>query len=161
LAREGFEVVAVSGKSESHSYLLGLGATRVLPREKAVDPTDKAILKPQWAGVVDTVGGPILSTAIKGVKYGGAVTCCGNAASAELNLTVYPFILRGISLLGIDAAACDMEVRKRVWAKIAGVWKLPGLGSMAVSITLEELDGYIEKMLKGRVCGRVVLSHVH
>jgi len=159
LAREGFEVVAVSGKSDKEQFLLDLGAQRVLPREKAVGSAQRAILKPQWAGVVDTVGGPILATAIKGVKYGGAVTCCGNAASADLDLTVYPFILRAVSLLGIDAAECAMEMRKRVWLKLAGKWKLPGLESMAVTITLEELDQYIEKILHGRVSGRVILRH--
>ena len=159
LAREGFDVVAVSGKSDKNQFLLDLGAQRVLPREKAVGSPQRAILKPQWAGVVDTVGGPILATSIKGVKYGGAVTCCGNAASADLDLTVYPFILRAVSLLGIDAAECDMEIRKRIWTKLAGKWKLPDLESMDVTITLEELDRYIEKMLHGQVSGRVILRH--
>lgn len=159
LARLGFTVTAVSGKSELHEFLFSLGADRVIPREKAIDTKNRAMLKAQWAGVVDTVGGPILATALKSVKYGGAVTCCGNVASPDLELTVYPFILRGISLLGVDAAECDMEVRRRLWNKLAGPWRLANLEELAVIVTLPELEGYIENMLKGRSRRRVVLQH--
>lgn len=157
--REGFSVTAVSGKPEQHNFLKDLGAERVISREQATDTKGRALLKGQWAGVVDTVGGPILATAIKSTRYGGAVTCCGNVASPDLPLNVYPFILRGVALLGIDAAECGMEIRKQVWHKLAGPWKLEELGALARVITLEELDGSIEEMLKGRMKGRVVLKH--
>lgn len=159
LARQGFTVTAVSGKPEQHEFLLSLGADRVISREKAIDTKNRAMLKAEWAGVVDTVGGPILETALKRVKYGGAVSCCGNVASPNLELTVYPFILRGVSLLGVDAAECDMEVRRRLWAKLAGAWKLENLEELAVIVTLPELEKYIEDMLKGLNKQRVVLQH--
>lgn len=161
LAHAGFEVTAVSGKPEQADFLQKLGASRMISREEATDTKNRALLKGQWAGVVDTVGGPILATALKSTRYGGAVTCCGNVASPELSLTVYPFILRGVSLIGIDAAECPMESRKRVWAKIAGPWKLDFLLDMATTISLAELEGKISDMLMGKVKGRVVLAHDH
>ncbi len=159
LAKEGFKVSAVSGKPDQEEFLRRLGAQALISREKAIDLKDRALLKGQWAGVIDTVGGPILATAIKGTKYGGTVTCCGNVASPELVLTVYPFILRGVSLVGIDAAECPMEVRQEVWQKISGPWKLDCLEELATFITLDELGNYIEQILKGKVKGRVVLCH--
>ncbi len=125
------------------------GVTRRYPHTPGIDA----------AGVVDTVGGPILATALKGTKYGGAVTCCGNVAAPNLELTVYPFILRGVALRGIDAAKCDMALRRRVWEKLAGPWKLDQLADLAETISLAELDQFIDIMLQGRVKGRVVLCH--
>jgi putative YhdH/YhfP family quinone oxidoreductase len=159
LARQGFAVTAVSGKADQHDFLHALGAERIISRQAATDTKNRILLKEQWAGVVDTVGGPILATALKGTKYGGAVTCCGNVAAPNLELTVYPFILRGVALLGIDAAKCDMILRRRVWDKLAGPWKLDMLADLAETISLAELDLYIETMLQGRVKGRVVLQH--
>ncbi len=159
LARQGFAVTAVSGKADQHDFLHSLGAERIITRQAATDTKNRILLKEQWAGVVDTVGGPILATALKGTKYGGAVTCCGNVAAPNLELTVYPFILRGVALLGIDAAKCDMALRRRVWDKLAGSWKLDQLADLAETISLAELDQFIDKMLQGRVKGRVVLQH--
>ncbi len=159
LARQGFSVTAGSGKADQHDYLKNLGADHIISREDAVDTKNRALMKEQWAGVVDTVGGPILATALKSTKYGGAVTCCGNVASPNLELTVYPFILRGVALLGIDAAECSMEIRKQVWEKLAGPWKIDTLEGLARIITLAELDHNIELMLQGRLKGRVVLRH--
>jgi NADPH:quinone reductase-like Zn-dependent oxidoreductase len=88
-----------------------------------------------------------------------AVTCCGNVASPNLELTVYSFILRGVALLGIDAARCNMELRRRVWTKLAGPWKLEQLTGLAETISLPELDQAIDAMLEGRMRGRLVLRH--
>jgi acrylyl-CoA reductase (NADPH) len=159
LARQGFSITAVSGKADQHDFLYSLGAEKIISRQAATDTKNRALLKEQWAGVVDTVGGPILATAIKGTKYGGAVTCCGNVAAPDLELTVYPFILRGVALLGIDAAKCDMALRRLVWEKLAGPWKLEMLADLAETISLAELDRYIDEMLQGRIKGRVVLYH--
>ena len=95
--------------------LLNLGAKDIVDRRELDDTSGRALLKGRWIGVIDTVGGNILSTAIKSVKYGGSVTCCGNVSSAELSTSIYPFILRGISLFGIDSVQCDMNTRIKVW----------------------------------------------
>ncbi|MGV1100202.1 YhdH/YhfP family quinone oxidoreductase [Thiovibrio sp. JS02] len=158
LAQSGYQVAAVTGKPEQAQFLADLGAREIVPREKAVDTSERMLLKGKWAGVVDTVGGPILATAIKSTRYGGAVTCCGNAASPDLPLNVYPFILRGISLIGIDSAECAMETRIAVWNKIAGQWRLPGLERFVTEISLPELDRHIELILQGRIRGRIILN---
>jgi len=159
LARQGYSITAVSGKADQHDFLYSLGAERIISRQAAIDAKNRALLKEQWAGVVDTVGGPILATAIKSTKYGGAVTCCGNVADPNLELTVYPFILRGVALLGIDAAKCDMALRRLIWAKLAGPWKLDQLAGLAETISLTELDHAIDEMLQGRIRGRIVVRH--
>jgi len=157
LAREGFKVTAVSGKESARELLTSLGATEIISREQAVDHSGRLILKGKWAGVVDTVGGEILATALKSTRYGGAVTCCGNVAGPEFAANVFPFILRGIALLGIDSAECPMARREMLWGKLAGEWKIPGLAAITTEIGLAELDGAITRILKGQVQGRVVV----
>ncbi len=158
LAHIGYSVYAVSGKPEAHDFLKRLGAAEIISRQQAADSTGKLLLKEKWAGVIDTVGGDILTTAIKSTAYGGAVTCCGNVASADLPLSVYPFILRGVSLLGIDSAKCPMHIRKKIWQQLAGEWRLQNLDSLATECTLPELPGFIERILKGRQTGRVIVN---
>jgi putative YhdH/YhfP family quinone oxidoreductase len=158
LAKDGYRVVAATGKVEEEAFLLELGAKEILPRSKAIDTSERMVLKGRWAGVVDTVGGPILATAIKSTRYGGAVTCCGNAASPDLPLNVYPFILRGISLIGIDSASCAMEIRIPIWQKLASRWRLPDLEKLVTEISFSELDQYIENILQGKQRGRVILN---
>jgi acrylyl-CoA reductase (NADPH) len=154
----GYQVSAVTGKPEAADFLRELGAAEVIPREQAIDTKGRALLREKWAGVVDTVGGEMLATAIKATCYGGVVTCCGNVAGAELPLTVYPFILRGVTLIGIDSAECPMTVRHRVWQKLAGEWKLTDLERMAAVISLDELDRHIGLILAGKEQGRVVVD---
>ena len=117
LAKEGFHVTAASGKAAS-DFLTALGAEKIISREQVSGSTDKALLRPRWAGVIDTVGGEILAKALKSTNPWGAVTCCGNVASGELPTTVYPFILRGVTLLGIDAAECPLTLRQKIWDKL-------------------------------------------
>jgi putative YhdH/YhfP family quinone oxidoreductase len=158
LKRLGYRVCAVSGKPEAEKFLKFLGAEEIISRDQATDTTGKFLLKEKWAGVVDTVGGEILTSAIKSTAYGGAVTCCGNVASPDLSLSVYPFILRGVSLLGIDSAKCSIDVRKEIWQKLAGEWRLENLESLAAECKLPELPGHIERMLQGRHSGRLVVN---
>ena len=158
LSTSGFEVVAESGKKDQKQFLLDLGAKAVLDREEASDLSGKPLLKPRWAGAVDTVGGDILATAIKSTKYGGVLTCCGNVASPELHTTVFPFILRGISLMGIDSANCPMPLRLKVWQKISGEWKIEHLDRLATEISLDELSKHIHLMLQGKQIGRVIVN---
>jgi len=158
LKQSGFTVVAVTGKVEEHQWLRELGADDFLSREQAAIGIDRMLLRERWAGVVDTVGGNILATAIKSTKYDGTVACCGNAAAGSLPLNVYPFILRGIKLVGIDSAQCPMARREEIWQKFAGEWDIQFLENMSTTIKLAEIDVVIVKMLAGKVKGRTVID---
>jgi len=158
LAISGYQVVAVTGKLGEKQFLIDLGVKEVMSRDEATDTSGRSLLKGRWAGVVDTVGGDILATAIKSTKYGGTVTCCGNVASHELPINVYPFILRGVSLAGIDSSNCPMDIRKKFWQKLSQEWKLEKLDDLANEISFEALDRNIELILQGKQKGRVVLD---
>lgn len=158
LVKSGYRVVAVNGVLDMSDYLLGLGAKEVLSVEDALDKSGRPLLKARWAGVIDTVGGDILSTAIRSTVYGGTVTSCGNAASPDLPLTVYPFILRGVSLLGIDSVNCPMDIRMEIWRRLSLEWKLPHLEQIASEITLTGLEERIDVILNGKQRGRTVVN---
>ena len=158
LAGLGYRVVAVSGKPEAHDFLTGLGASGIIGREEAMDGSGRPLLKGRWAGVVDTVGGDILATAVKTTHPFGIITCCGNVASPDLPLTVFPFILRGVCLQGIDSQNCPMDQRLRVWEKLAGEWKINKLRELCREIGLEQLDENIALILQGKQRGRVVVN---
>ncbi len=158
LAGLGYRVAAVTGKLDQEDFLRGLGASEVIDRQRAVDQSGRAMLKGKWAGVVDTVGGEILATSIKSTRYGGVVTACGNAASPDLPLNVYPFILRAVSLVGIDSAECPMANRERIWQLLAEDWRPEDLEQFAAEITLEQLPEAIDAMLAGRHRGRTVVN---
>ena len=157
LAKEGFEVVAASGKKGS-AYLLSIGATEVIGRESVNNGVGKALLRPKWAGVVDTVGGNILAYGLKTTKPCGAVTSCGNVASGDLPITVYPFILRGISLLGIDAAECPLALRKQIWQTIASKWQVEHLATITSEISMDMIGDHIDLMLAGKTTGRIIIN---
>jgi len=158
LAKLGYTVTAATGKAEAGEFLRLIGAAEIISRQTAIDLSGKLLLKEKWAGVIDTVGGEMLATAIKSTGYNGAVTCCGNVASPDLPLSVYPFILRGVSLLGIDSAKCPIAVRRNIWQKLAGKWKLENLASLVTACRLQELPDLIERMLQGRQTGRVIVN---
>lgn len=157
LGKLGFNVVAATGKTSEHDFLKGLGAKTIISREEADDTSGRPLQKPRWAGVVDTVGGNILATALKTAKYGGLVAACGNAMSPELNVNVFPFILRGVSLLGVDSVEIPMRARQMAWSKLAGEWRID-LSSIVKEVSLEELNPQIDAILKGGVRGRVVVD---
>lgn len=158
LAKLGYDVVASTGKADQKQFLLDLGAKEIIGREESSDDSGRPMLKGRWAGVVDTVGGNILVTAIKTTRQFGVVTCCGNVGGADLPLNVYPFILRGIILAGIDSQNCLREVREEIWRKMASDWKLDSLDALAKEISLEELEENIELILKGGQTGRVLVN---
>ena len=158
LVQSGYEVVGVSGKVEEKDFLQRLGVKEIISRQDAADTSGRPMLKEKWAGVIDTVGGEILATAIKSTKLNGNITCCGNVASPDLPLTVFPFILKGISLYGIDSQHCPMNTRVKIWEKLAGDWKLNNLDTIASEISLDDLDDRIELMLAGKVKGRTVVK---
>ncbi len=157
LAKEGYQVAAVSGRAETRDYLLELGAQEIISADDATDTSGKPLLPAKWAGAIDTVGGPLLATTIKSMQYGGAVTCCGNVASPELPLTVYPFILRGVTLMGIDSQNCPMPTRVQVWQNLANKWKLPHLDKMTTETTLEGLTEEIDLILQRKHKGRTIV----
>ena len=158
LAKSGFEVVASTGKMEQAEFLKSIGAKEVISREDSTDESGKLLLKGNWAGVVDTVGGDILATAIKSTSQRGVVSTCGNVASHDLNINVYPFILRGVTLVGIDSASCPMQRRISIWEMMSTSWKLDNLEELTRTVSLEELDKEIDIILKGGQVGRVVVD---
>jgi len=158
LKKAGYIVTASTGKTGQEQFLTDLGAEEVITREDLTDSSGRLLLKGQWAGVVDTVGGEMLATAIKSTRQRGVVTTCGNVASHDLNINVYPFILRGVTLAGIDSQSCPMERRKLVWEKMSGEWKPYVLDSICRTVSLEGLDTEIDVILKGGQVGRVIID---
>ena len=164
LAKLGYTVVAAAGLMDDAEFaqyeekLKGLGASRVIPASEVDDTSGKLMFKGIWPGVVDTVGGNILATMVKSAAYGGVVTTCGNAAGHELDMNVYPFILRGVSLLGVDSVECPMDRRLKVWEKLAGEWKLDNLEELSAEITLDEVEERIQLLLNKESKGRAVVK---
>ena len=158
LAKIGFRVVAATGKVSEADFLKRLGASEVIDRRKLDDPSGQPISSARWAAGIDTVGGNILSTLIKTTHYRGAIACCGLVASPELNTTVFPFILRGIKLIGIDSVLCPMDLRLKIWQKIAADWKVDALEDLIAECELQALDGQIDRILAGQMRGRVVVN---
>lgn len=160
LKKLGYRVAAITGKETEKQYLLDLGATEVILRKDFEELQNRPLLKPLFAGAIDTVGGVILENMIKSVHPLGVVTACGNAGSIKLELTVFPFILRGVSLIGIDSQNYPMDYREQVWNKLANDWKLDNLESNATTISLAELSEKLNLMLTGNLKGRTVLKLV-
>ena len=158
LSRAGYRVVAATGKSAESGFLQTLGAAEVIGREQVLAWAERPMMKERWAGVVDVVGGEMLAAAIKATRYGGTVTCCGLVGSADLNVNVFPFILRGVSLLGIDSVQCPRRMREAVWEKLAGEWKPADLEATATECTLQSLEGYIQRVLNGSSRGRTLVN---
>ncbi|HSF59479.1 MAG TPA: YhdH/YhfP family quinone oxidoreductase [Candidatus Binatia bacterium] len=158
LAKAGFHVVAATGKTEEKDFLTRLGAAQVISRAEADDRSGRPMLKGRWGGVVDTVGGNILATAIKSTKDDECIACCGNAMSADLAVSVFPFILRGISLLGVNSVETATGDRLLAWQKLAREWKLDLSGDLVSECPLEELSPKIDQILKGGIRGRVVVN---
>lgn len=158
LAKAGYRIVAATGKPDENDFLRGLGAADVIGRESVLAGAERPMMKERWAGVVDVVGGGMLAAAIKSTRYGGTVTCCGLVGSADLVVNVFPFILRGVSLLGIDSVQCPDDVRRSVWERLGRKWKPAGLESAASECTLQTLEEHIQTMLNGGSRGRVLVN---
>jgi acrylyl-CoA reductase (NADPH) len=158
LAKAGYSVTALSGKPDAVDFLKALGAAEVVGRDAVQSDSKKPLLKQVWDGAVDTVGGDILAATLKSISYGGAVTCCGLVAAAELNTTVLPFILRGVTLLGVDSVSYPMPLRQQLWDKLATVWKFAALDDITREVSLDDLQAEIDSILKGGQKGRVVVK---
>jgi acrylyl-CoA reductase (NADPH) len=157
LAGRGYEVVASTGTAEAREWLEELGAASVIDRAELSSPSERPLLKQIYAAGIDTVGGHTLVNLLKSLRYGGAAAACGMVQSPELALNVFPFILRGVSLLGVDSAACPMPRRLEVWNRLAGEWRPRGLETVATEVGLEDLGEAVERILAGRTTGRVVV----
>ena len=158
LASLGFNVYAGTGRASERNYLLGLGAKDIIPREELLKGTYKPVLKERWAGTVDTVGGDILFNALKATKYGGSVACCGMVASPEFQANVFPFILRGVNLLGVDSVELPLEIKAHIWQEFASHWKLDKLEQMCSEIGLADLPDALERIYQGQQKGRVLVK---
>lgn len=158
LNKLGYSIIAATGKPEAKDKLLKLGAKDIILREELDDNSGRTLLKGRWTGVIDTVGGNVLATALKSTNYGGTVTTCGNVASHELSINVYPFILRGISLLGVDSVQCPMELRLKLWNLLSNEWKPDNLTLNYKEVYLNDLDSKIDMILQGKLIGRTVVN---
>lgn len=156
LARAGFSVTAVTGKADAADFLKSLGASEVVGREAIIE-TQRPMLKEQWAGVIDVVGGDMLASALKATRYGGTVTCAGLVGSPELHTTVFPFILRGVSLIGIDSAETDRANRITAWNRMASDWKPDCLETLTTEITLDEVPDKLKQILQGQAHGHYLV----
>lgn len=158
LSKLGYNVIAATGKTEERELLLSLGASDIIHRDQVDDDSGRPMLRGKWAGVIDTVGGNILATAIKTTNYGGIVTCCGNVKGHEFSSSVYPFILRGVSLFGIDSVQCPRDLRLELWNKMSLEWKSDNLEAHVHEISLDALSERIEMMLAGQHKGRSIIN---
>jgi len=157
LSKLGYNVTAVTGKKDKLDYLKQLGAKNIIDR-KELEGEPKVLGKGLWDGVVDTVGGVILSNAISQTKHSGIVAMCGNAADIKLNTTVMPFILRGVKLWGIDSVMVSKKRREFVWSQVSDLVDFKFLEKYTKIVNLEELLDIFPNILKGEIAGRVLVD---
>ena len=158
LSKLGFDVIALSGKEQQVGYLKTLGAQEVILRNEFDVENKRPMGKERFAGVLDTVGGNILAEALKQVKYDGVVTCCGLVASISLNTNVFPFILRGVRLIGIDSVEASLDKKTQIWEKIANEFKINTLNELVDEISLDEIQQAYQKILQAKATGRYLVK---
>lgn len=158
-AHRGFEVVASTGKADEHAYLMGLGANEVIGRDELGGAEGRVLGPERWAGAIDCVGGATLTGVLRTLRYGAAVAASGLVAGTELPTTVYPFIIRGVSLLGVDSVLTPIGQRRALWEDLAVSVPHEALeGIVAREIGLEDLPGALAEQIAGRARGRVLLK---
>lgn len=157
LSKLGYRVVALSGRPEEADYLKSLGAEEIMPRSELSEP-GKPLAKERWAGVVDVVGSHVLANACASTQYGGVVTACGLAGGMDFPATVAPFILRGVTLVGVDSVMCPTEKRIAAWQRLEKDLDLDKLGDIAHQIGLAEAIDTATNLLAGKVRGRVIVD---
>jgi acrylyl-CoA reductase (NADPH) len=157
LAKLGYEVTASTGRPQEADYLKSLGATEIIGREELAGPV-KPLAKERWAGGVDTVGSKTLANALSMIRYGGAVAACGLAGGMDLPTTVAPFILRGVSLLGIDSVMCPQKLRREAWKRLESDLDRAKLADMTTEIALADVIGAGQRIIEGQVRGRIVVK---
>jgi len=157
LANRGYRVIASTGRPANRNFLVGLGAADIIDREELTG-SSRPLGKERWAGAVDVVGGRTLANVCANTQYGGVVTACGLTQGMEIPLTVAPFILRGISLMGIDSVYCPTEKRQEVWSALETEWDRKQQQGMITLIKLSEVIDQAHALLKGYVRGRMVVD---
>lgn len=157
LAAQGFEVWAASRSPERAAWLKALGAAEIVDASEVSEDSGKPMLPGRWAGAVETVGGPMLEVLTRSMKHRGVVTCCGMIAGTRLHTNVFPFILRGLTLVGIDSAECPYDLKVRLWNRLAGEWAPKSLDPLRREIALDEVPDALREMLRGNSRGRVVV----
>jgi putative YhdH/YhfP family quinone oxidoreductase len=158
LSKAGYKTVAISGKSKEHDFLKSMGVSEIISRNDFLNMEDKPILSAQYAGAIDTVGGDILVRIIKLLKPLGIATTCGSVAGAKLDLNVFPFILRGVSLIGVSAQNYPDNLRKILWEKLADELKPVNIIDLYQEVTLNELSETINLILAGKLKGRTIVK---
>ncbi|MEH7522655.1 acryloyl-CoA reductase [Bacillus sp. JJ1503] len=159
LSKLGYSVVASTGKDKEHEYLKSIGASRIISREEVTPEKISALGMQKWAGAVDPVGGKTLSAILSNTKYGGAVAVSGLTGGTNVPTTVFPFILRGVNLLGIDSVYCPMSTRKFLWERMASDYKPETLLSdIGKEITLNELPSTLTNILESKIKGRIIVK---
>jgi acrylyl-CoA reductase (NADPH) len=158
LSALGYRVAASTGRRSESEYLRSLGATTVIDRAELAEPTGRALESERWAACVDSVGGTTLARVLAQTRYGGAVAAVGLAGGNELHTTVIPFLLRGVSLLGIDSVMCPMPRRRQAWQRLSELVPAAALSAMATDASLEDLPALAARILAGEVRGRVVVD---
>ena len=158
LAKIGYHVICSTGKQEKHDFLKKLGANEIINRKDVDDSTGRPMLSGRWNGAIDTVGGNTLSTLIRSTKQHGAVCCFGNVTGDVLNTSIYPFLLRGITLIGVDSAGKEMDYRLNIWKRISEEWLVDDLDWLVKELSLEELSNEIDIMLQGKQAGKILVN---
>ncbi|MEI3613367.1 NADPH:quinone oxidoreductase family protein [Pseudogracilibacillus sp. SO30301A] len=158
LAKLGYEVVASTGKTSEHDYLHKIGAKEIISREDLQPEKIRALDKQRWAAAVDPVGGKTLAYVLSTTKYGGSVAVTGLTGGSNVPTTIFPFILRGVNLLGIDSVYCPMEVRAELWKRMGDDLKPKQLTEISNEITLEKLSATLNDILAGKVKGRTIVK---
>lgn len=158
LAKLGFKVTASTGRADTHDYLKQLGASTIIDRASIEKPTGKPLESERWAACIDAVGGGTLANVLASMKYHGVVASCGLAGGTKLDTTVIPFLLRGVSLRGIDSVMCPLLTRQTAWQRLAKDLKPELLDSMIVEAKLSDLPRLADEILAGKVRGRVVVD---
>lgn len=158
LSKAGYRVTASSGKPDALEYLRSIGAEEVIHRDVLSRGAAKPMDSARWAGAVDSVGGSTLETIISQTARHGCIAVCGNAGGAELHTSVYPFILRGVNLCGIDSNTCPVDDRKIVWERIASLVSSSELESMSTVISLSEIEAQSSRLLAGDIKGRILVE---
>lgn len=157
LSKLGFNVTAISGKEDKIPFLKEIGALEVILRKDFDIENKKPMVSEQYDAVIDTVGGNILAEALKTLRYDGVATCCGLTSSFKLNTNVFPFILRGARLIGIDSVECKKEKKEAAWIKLSNEFEVPHLEKLTNEITLDEIPEAYEALLAGRAVGRYLV----
>jgi acrylyl-CoA reductase (NADPH) len=158
LAKLGFQVVASTGRADTHDYLKSLGATAIIDRSPFSDPAKRPLEAERWAGCIDSVGGNTLARILAQTRYGGSVAAVGLAGGSKLEHTVIPFLLRGVNLLGIDSVMCPVKRRIEAWNRLQADLRLDKLETMTITARLEEVPHLAAEILKGQIRGRVVVD---